>query len=282
MGAGPVDYDALAEAVVRRMKVVEAGGKERADVGGGSVLGGKGVRDGVGVGLENWQEVDRGREKQKESLSGAFGSIPESEDGDESSSGGSVSGGPCGQPSERVKRVIRFGDMGDVYPQVSQQKSAGYFAVTVKRDQTTRLALKVKGLTGSVVPRAALGELGICTYTAGTMPVAVVDGAAKLRSLAAVGDAAITMHLVMRAYRSGATVGSAQAFRSQVTSNVNFRKIMVTHGLIDLISYPSGVDPEVTSATATAFEAIVGVLVLYRPAVTVSKFLDAVGVFRSQ
>jgi len=190
---------------------------------------------------------------------------------------GSVSGGSPGVVGAAVRERIKFGGLADSYSQDQGQKSTGFYAVTSRRSETLQLKSSIEALSGVKLPKRALVDLGICLYAAGSMPVAIQDGKARLRSLAAVGDAALTLHLATSQMMRGRNVESAQGVRSRLTSNIVLREVMVQRGFMRFMSYPSGVDPATTAATATALEAIIGVVTLYRDSGNVLRFLSTLG-----
>lgn len=295
-GYGGINYDLLAAAMLRQ-----------GVVGGGTVLQGEkksvtvesdiasAVRRGetAVVSGESRTEVgvavDRGREGAKSVASeDSFGVIPQSDDvtseagssalSVESSS--SVSGGVPGEVSEVVRETVKFGGIVDAYGDGGRPGGTpvlGFCALTSRRHQTKLLADCVSKLMGVKIPKGAMIELGVCTYTAGTMPDIVRDGVAKLRSLAAIGDAAVTLHVTAAAYAKGLDVRSAQSIRSAKTSNSNMCEIMKKTGMYEFVTYAPGVDPFTSTTSATAFEAIVGVLVMYRTFEDVKVFLGKVG-----
>jgi len=190
---------------------------------------------------------------------------------------GSVSGGSPGVVGEAVRARVKFGGLADSYGRDQGPKGEGFYAITSRRSETVQLKSSIFALSGVKLPKASLVDLGICLYAAGSMPVAINDGKARLRSLAAVGDAALTLHLATSQMMRGKNVESAQGIRSRLTSNVVLRNVMVQRGFMKFMSYPSGVDPATTAATATALEAIIGVVALYRDSGSVLRFLNTLG-----
>lgn len=207
-----------------------------------------------------------------------------SDDGSESS-GGSVTFS-CDPPvaSGATCETVKFGGLSDEFPQAaspavtSEQASEGFYARFVRDPGAIALRKQLVRMAGGKMPKCAHADIAVCSFAAGVMPSVAVLGKKRLKTLAAVGDAAITMHLVMHVVASGGDVESAQAARSKYTSNAHLREVMLKTGLVRHVRYPSGVDPKVTAATATAFEAIVGVLSLYRPVVFTQRFLQTAGV----
>lgn len=296
--AGTVDYDALAASLLKLgfgqgvFGVVSHGatacgsekkcgeGVERGGVGGqvgvksDVVVAGEEAVVGGGVGVKEREGQSQSVVEIGERKSVVEESVVASDSGSDSAG----SGGLPGEVSEVVRKTVRFGGFSDEFGGTVRRSRGGFFSEVVRREQALSLKKLVERLGGAKLPKVAMVDLAMCTFAAGCMPDAFVDGKARLRSLASVGDAAITMHLVVHVLASGKNVESAQAVRSRVTSNKNMIAVMQRYGFLGLVSYPSGVDPGTTVATATAFEAVVGVLALYRPIVVVQTFLANVGV----
>lgn len=178
--------------------------------------------------------------------------------------------------SEGVTK-LRLGQTNEVAAIASS--TGGYYARVVRNDRAVRLRKLLEQNIGCKIPKSAQEDLAITTFAAGVMPDAVADGKKRLRMLATVGDAALTLQLAIRQMALGSTVESAQSIRSRLTSNKSLIDVMVRTQIVDFVLYPSGVDPGSTVATATAFEAILGVLTLTVADEFVRKFLEFCGIF---
>lgn len=178
---------------------------------------------------------------------------------------------PLGSEVQKVK----FGGLSDTYTVEAVREAfqgAGFFKLA-RAPAAIALRDKIASFAGVKMPKAAQGDIAVCMYTAGTMPVVMVKGKERLRMLAALGDAAITMHIVMTEISRGNNVESMQSARSKWTSNPMLAKVLVGTGLSSHIVYAPGVNPETATTSATAFEAIVGVIALYRKSDAVVTFL---------
>lgn len=176
------------------------------------------------------------------------------------------------------KPSVRFGAITDELPEVTKQD--GYFATNIRHERAKSMRQALAALCGAKLPKAAEVDIATCTYTAGTMPTAMANGKARLRMLAAIGDSAITLALACDVAARGKNVEAFQNERSTVTSGKEFCRLLTTTGLVNYVSYAPGVDPATTNASATAFEALVGVLVIYRPFYVVMDMLRNVKVIR--
>lgn len=285
-----IDYAALANALLRAAPEVVAGAGADSTRGvvepRGAVSSGAVVAMLAGLGkpaVEELSPVSWADEVQESKAEAVLG---EGSDEGSGSSGGSVTF-DCEPPAavEAVRSVVKFGGFGDNFEQAvssavtKEQAGEGYYAGFVRDPSAVALRERLESMVGVKFPKAARADIAVCSFTAGVMPSVAVEGKKRLKALAAVGDAAITTFLVTHVIAQGRDVESAQAARSKCTSNVNLRTVMAKTGLVRHVRYPSGVDSEVTKATATAFEAIVGVLFLYRPPLYTQRFLLRAGVF---
>jgi len=288
-----IDYDLLAAAMLRigKMTTAVAGANGDTHLLAGSSNGPTKGEDVQAVGLSGGS----GRESEVGSPQSWADAVEEehrgsSAGGESVSDTGSHSDGSVVMPvrpvavGEKVKQAVKFGGMGDWFPtpeyaqrDLCSPGKPGYFAAIVRRGEAVRLRERVTELCGAKLPKEARESLAICTFAAGVMPDVVKDGKRRLRTLAAVGDAALTLHLVTHQWAINATVESAQAARSRLTSNKHLNLVMAQTGLLQYVSFPGGVDPVTTTGTATAFEAILGVLVLFRSPDVVRQFLLSVG-----
>jgi len=176
---------------------------------------------------------------------------------------------------------LQFGGMAKGVTVDTVTASSGYYSTVVRNARAVELRRRLESELGCKIPKIAHESLAIVTYAAGCMPDVVQEGKRRLRTLAAVGDAALTLQLSLHCWRIGSNVESAQAVRSRLTSNKSLIDTMVRRGYVDCVSYPSGVDPAITVATATAFEALLGVLTLYCYDGEVLRFLELCGLFQN-
>jgi len=177
---------------------------------------------------------------------------------------------------------LQFGGMAKGKTVDTVLASSGYYSTVVRNPRAVSLRKLLESRLGCKIPKIAHESLAIVTYAAGCMPDAVHEGKRRLRTLAAVGDAALTLQLTLHCWRTELSVESAQAVRSRLTSNKALIDTMVRMKFVDFVSYPSGVDPSITGATATAFEALLGVLTLYCVDTVVLDFLELCGLFQMQ
>lgn len=183
---------------------------------------------------------------------------------------------PSRKPVSPLGTRLVFGGLSDGFDEATSAKmesEPGYFRTVVRNPNALALRKKLETITGYKIPKVAHESVALCTFTAGVMPTSVLNGRDRVRTLAAVGDAALTMAIVVKQWSLGNTVESCQAMRTRVTNNRHLCEVMKRFGFIDHIAYAPGVDPYSTVGTATAFEAILGVLVLYRDQNCVNAFL---------
>jgi hypothetical protein len=274
---GPqIDYEALAAAIVRaglKSNVVTYAQGDKTVEGGDKVVekGSGVVVDGVGQG-ESWADAVEHSEQLGVDVGKAEGS----------DSGASVSSVeiPGRFKHSAGVRKVQFGGLCDgVEVQVDGRctDKGGYFATVVKNANSVAFCDWVAMMAGVKLPKKARESLSLCTYTAGTMPDVAFRGKDTLNSLAAIGDAMFTTTLCVTLWARGDTVERGQAVRSKMTSNARITKAMVECGLVRHIAYAPGVDAATSKATATAFEAIVGVLTLYRGHEAVRAFIRYTG-----
>jgi len=270
----PIDYDALAAAILRQQVqtpvTTHAEGSKRPSAQRGAVPQRATSNSVSSVG--SWADAVEEEEEMK--VKGKEGVV------DDASSSASVEM-PAGRPSSSLGARVVFGGLSDGYEGVAVTKTPsqepGYFRTVVRNANAVALRAKLESVIGHKIPKVAHESLALCTYTAGVMPISVVKGKDRVRTLAAVGDAALTMAVVVKEWSMGNTVESCQSARTRLTNNRYLCDIMKQHGYIDFITYAPGVDPLTTTGTATAFEAILGVLVLYRDQSCVNAFLRHVG-----
>lgn len=200
------------------------------------------------------------------------------------SSSESVSSGSVKMPADRPvissdARVV-FGGLSDCY-KVEQLAvtpgQAGYYKTVVRGPNAVALRKRVEQLCGAKIPKAGHESLALCTFTAGTMPTTVVSGKDRLRTLAAVGDAALTLALATHEWSMGRGVESSQGLRTRKTNNQHLCSVVAKYGLGQFVSYAPGVDARTTIGSATALEAMIGVVALYRSPSILVQFLTNLG-----
>jgi len=238
-------------------------------VAAGGVVGESGVEKACGEGVDGaWNVV------------GVVGQV--SDEGERSgseTSSSSLSGGSPGVVSDAVKASVAFGGFADGLAGVDQvEKSGGFYRNVVRGANVVALKREIEKVCGCKLPKMAMRDLLVCTFAAGAMPDSVDGGKARLRSLAAIGDASVTLHLSVHALSAGKSVEWLQGERSKRTSDAFFREIMKNRAWSGLMTFPPGVDAGTATSAATAFEAVVGVLTLYREVAVVRAFLTRVGV----
>jgi len=299
MSTSSINYDQLAAALLRAGLGSNVGtnahgtGASGVAEGSGAVVAGGGV---TGVGSANEVEVagvvgeavrGDGREHADvESWADAVEREESESSGEAHRADDAVSSSGSFEFAPGVARVpvgaaagVKFGGYADAYGGgvVTRDSSSGYYKTVVRGVNAQQLKKKVEELAQVKVPKMAMESLAVCTFTAGTMPDMVASGKHRLRSLAAVGDASLTLALSVDQWARGAMVDSAQSLRSRITSNSKLSAIFVNSGLASCVTYAPGVDPLTAVTSATALEAIVGVLTIYRDTGAVRRFLMALG-----
>lgn len=144
------------------------------------------------------------------------------------------------------------------------------------RTEAYRGMMKALKVAGVEVPKKARYDLALVTFSAAVMPEFFRDGKARLRSYAAVGDAAMTLVAMEDAMLNGMVVESAQNFRSTVLSDASMKSAFVRSAYRDFVSFGSGVDPATSKAGSTALEAIAGVVSMYVGVDAVRKYMKQV------
>lgn len=158
-------------------------------------------------------------------------------------------------------------------PQLGVDISAGgFFQRCVRTPRVEALASLLREITGVKMPRSSYEELALASFTTATVPSDFVDGAKRIRGLAAIGDAALSLAVVATLYRNGETVQNVQYVRSGVLSNAVMSKACCASGLSAHIIYPNGVHPSSSKLSADALEAVAGVLSLWMSPVAVHKY----------
>lgn len=170
-----------------------------------------------------------------------------------------------------VPSVPAAGVEGVVVP-----KKAGGFAENVRTHNASQLRaeLLVKGIK---LPKVAAADVALVTHTAATVPDFFERGREKLRALAVLGDAALTLVLVERAVAVGKDVASAQSARSSLLSDVHLMAVFDKSKLRNFVTYAGGVNPAKSKTGATAFEAIAGLVYKYGGTSAVHTFVLAYG-----
>lgn len=151
----------------------------------------------------------------------------------------------------------------------------------VKTENARAIARLLKTV-GVVLPKRGQFDLALVTYSAATMPSFFVGGKAKYKSLAVIGDAALTLVAVSDAAENGMQVDSAQYFRSTVLSDANMRRAFAKSSYVSYISFGTAIDPSTSKTGATALEAIAGVVYKYCGVDAVRRYAQQVGLSVAQ
>lgn len=186
--------------------------------------------------------------------------------------------------SDKVK-ALEFG-MAKCYPQVgvaevggtAKSEPVGFYKTYVNNPQTKALQTKLEDLCGEKLPKQCRRDLALCCYTAGSMPDELIGGKERLKGLAVLGDATITLHVTTAVVQSGKVVQSAQKARSDFTSDVFLCSVLVSKGLVGMVSAPPGVNLRQSKPGATALEAMVGVVALHCSPMVVKQLVLRLGV----
>lgn len=154
-----------------------------------------------------------------------------------------------------------------------------FFKTYVKTAQVDALRHVLQDALGVKFPRAAGEELALCVWSTATVPVAFHKGPDRLRSLAAVGDGALTFAVVGRLYQLGAQVRSMQQVRGTWLSDASMQRALVEKKvdgrvLSSYFSFPANTDPRYSKIGADAVEAVAGVLSRYFHVSYVLKYVD--------
>lgn len=183
--------------------------------------------------------------------------------------------------SDAVKRV-KFGGVADCHPGVGPvvEPEVRFMATYVRTQSVREFKCYLERLSGCRFPKAHLQDLALCRYALATVPGAFAGGKRRLRQFMAVGDAALTLHVVTRAVRRGLDVESAQSARAKFTSNARLQQACVTSGLAKFLVAPGGVELGETKTGADAVEAVVGLLAMYRGADACVQYMTALGLLQ--
>lgn len=127
------------------------------------------------------------------------------------------------------------------------------------------------------LPGKAWLDLALATYTSATVPAAFKNGRAQLKSLALVGDAALTDWLAREAFRLGAEASSTQEIRSKSLGTQSQCVMLDALGWLRYVSVASGVSPLQSKVGADVFESFAGVISIHFGRDGVQKFCDVVG-----
>jgi len=160
----------------------------------------------------------------------------------------------------------KFGGVVDVVGRYvsGQAEDLGFFKQYVRVSRVKSLCELLQRQLGVKIPKAAMEELALATYSAGTVPTAFVNGQARLKSLAQVGDAAMASLLIDDCYVRGQVIVSTQAVKTSVLTNAFMARSFVASGLSGYVVIPAGVDPIFSKTGADAVEAVAGVINLWR------------------
>jgi len=200
------------------------------------------------------------------------------ERGEESSvpaggSGGAISDSGGSEVSAgavpRGPRAVPVGGGGESGVDAS---TGGFMSTYVRIEPVRELAGLLERACGHKVPKSAMGDLALARYTAATVPAAFLNGRARLKGLAIVGDAALDLALLSLVYRTGGASERMQCAKEGLTDPVlaaafassEFAPLMLVGGGVTLAKSKTG---------ATALEALAGVLALHCGYDAVSRFL---------
>jgi len=156
----------------------------------------------------------------------------------------------------------------------TEGNTVGFMAQYVRTPRVKELECLMTELSGSKIPRSAYGDLAMARYTAATLPAAFIDGRARLKALAGVGDAALTLALMSYGYRKGKKIDSLQVARGLLTDGVLARAFAVSK-LASHVVVAGDVNLANTKTGATALEAFAGVLSLYCNRDAVQRFMES-------
>jgi len=206
-----------------------------------------------------------------------------SEDGDERGSAGSRESSESWAGVAGNQAKLPMGAYGGAVMHASEgQVGVGgdFFKQHVNTPRVLAFKDWLEKLVGVKVPKAARGELALASYSLGTVPAAFTNGQERLRTLAALGDAAMSLALVSEMYRKKKPVSSVQNARSALLSNTSMVSVCTSSGLIQHVVFPSGVAPN-SKTSGEAVEAVAGVLYLWRPFGAVVAYVRALGLLKS-
>jgi len=158
-----------------------------------------------------------------------------------------------------------------------ETKNFGFYKSFVRTDRVEALARKLSEITGFKFRKDARFELALASSTAAAVPSEFFNGRDRLKALAVVGDAAIGLALVARAYRKGLPLSSVQELKSVVASNQNMQTKFSGCVLAQHVFGGTGAVLSKTKTGADVCEAIAGFLYLKAGVAAVEKYVDWLG-----
>jgi hypothetical protein len=204
-------------------------------------------------------------------------------------SGGQAGGGPVGVKGEGGSRggggsdVGGQSDEGSLYevgnvPTGPRNESGaasehGFMKTYVRIGAVSDLADRLGRVCGHKIPKSGHGNVALARYTAATVPSAFVNGRARLRALAIIGDSALLTVRTVAVYAAGGGVEAMEEDKQLMTDNVLARAFAASE-FAAFVLVGAGVNLGNTKTGATAFEAFAGVLAIHCGLDAVSKYFD--------
>jgi len=152
-----------------------------------------------------------------------------------------------------------------------------FFAEFVNTPAVRVFAGFLHKMVGQVIPKKARGELALVMYTAATVPASFVNGRARLRGLAMLGDAAMAVAMVNAMYNRGTSVAGTQELKSHTLSASSLAAAGEKSGLSNHFVFGAGVSKSGSRTAAEAVEAVAGLLYRWRPGGALVAYMRALG-----
>jgi len=179
--------------------------------------------------------------------------------------GAAVGVGSVDEPLGSPSRVVHYGGVAVQGAGAGAEIGPGssFFAAHVRNPRVRGLRSWLARVTGMMLPKQAMYDLALASHARGAVPVGFASGQQQLRMIEVVGDAAVSLVMVMRCYGQGEAINTVQDRRSRELSTANMARVCVDSGLAAHAVFSSGVDPATTKSGADVLEAVAGVYMHY-------------------
>jgi len=155
--------------------------------------------------------------------------------------------------------------------------SGGFFKSIIRDPVVQDVVQLLATMARHKIPKSGHADVALATFTAATVPDSFVNGRARLRSLALVGDAALSTAFLTMMYRRGGSFEALNQFKANQLSDQRLKKLFAKSPLAQHVRVAGGVDLTVSKTSATAAEAFAGVLHLYCSSDAVISYALALG-----
>jgi len=146
----------------------------------------------------------------------------------------------------------------------------------VRIPEVRAFAEELERVCGHRLPKSAHGELALLRFTPATVPSDFLQGRARIKALALLGDAACKAALVQFFYRRGEVVELAVKVDGSL-KNLIMSRSFAKHSLSRHVHVGTNINLGETKTGADHFEAVAGVLQLFCGTDAVVRYMRAMG-----